>query len=134
MAPEDITNADDVIITINGNTAGGSGHVIVDSFEYSDETATELVSGCGNHMPQGVTKGNATAELSVTITGEDASTMNSLTPSVEGTAPDCHVTFIGPETTWNITHFWPTERTFSGSDGDATEYEASGVCLPVINV
>lgn len=134
MAPEEITNADDVIVTVNGASAGPNGHCVVDSFEYSDETETELISGCGSHMPKGVTKGNATAELTVTFLGESAGVMNSLAPANDGTAPDCHVTFVGEKSTWNITHFWPTERNFSGDDGDAVEYEASGVCFPIDDV
>lgn len=134
MAPQDFTNADDVVVTVGGNTAGGSGHVAVDSFEYSDETEAELVSGCGNHMPIGVTKGNATGELSVTFMGEPASVMNDLAPASDGTAPHMQVTFIGVDSDWNVAHFWATERTYSGSDGDNVEYEASGICFPVTNV
>lgn len=128
---KEITNADDIVINISGNTAGGSGSIPVDSFDYSDETEATLVSGCGNHGPIGVSKGNATGSIDITITGEEASVMNEAAPTDELTAPDMNIHLIGPNTSTNVVHFWPTERTFSGSDGDAVEYNMSGVCAPV---
>lgn len=130
-APEDFTNADDVIVTIQGNTAGGSGHVVLDSFEYSDENDTQLLSGVGNKAAQGASHGNVTGSFSATAMGEHAELFQSLSPDSNWDAPDCHVTIFGEETRWNIAHWWPSERTFSGSDGETVEYEASGPCIPI---
>lgn len=132
--PEDITNADDVIVTIQGNTAGGNGHVMLTDFEYSDGHDTQEKSGVGNRKTQGVSHGNFTGQFSATAEGENASLFQSLAPASQSKAPDCHVAIICPETTWNIGHWWPSDRTYSGSDGEATQYEAQGPCIPIEEV
>lgn len=130
-APEIITNANDVIVTIQGNTAGGNGSVILADFEYSPQNDSQEKSGVGNRATQGVSHGNATASFSATAEGEHANMFQSLAPDSQWRAPDCHVAVIGPNTIQNIGHWWPDDRAYSGSDGEATEYSAEGPCIPI---
>lgn len=132
--PSDVANANDVIVTIQGNTAGGSGHVILDAFEYTSENDTQEESGVGNRETQGFSHGNLTASFSATALGDDAVLFNDLAPESDGKAPDCHVSLFGTDSTWNISHWRPSDRTFSGDDGETLEYEAEGPCIPVKEV
>lgn len=134
MAPQDFLNANDIIITIQGNTAGGTGHVILSDFDYSDDNDTQELSGIGNRVTQGVSHGNLTAQFSVTAQGEPAEMINDLMPEDDGKAPDCQATAFGELSRWNIGHWWPSSRSFSASDGDPAEFEAEGPCIPVKQV
>lgn len=132
----DVTNADDVTITVvgdggdgNSDSAGVGGKLVVDSFEWREIGDSELKSGVGNRKPIGASHGNLEYEFSLTLEGEDASLFDRLSPDNDGKPTKIQITITGQQYKWNVGTAWCLERTFSGSDGDAVQYEASGIAM-----
>lgn len=127
---QEITNANDVTLTVKGadtSKAGADGKLMVADFDYEKAAEKEPKHGCGNHDPIGVTHGNNTYSLSLSLEGEDAILFDEMnTDSPKG--PDLQVTIRGQKYKWVIHHFWPDTENFSGSDGDAVEYSLEGIC------
>lgn len=127
--PREITNANDVVLTVSGSKAGGQdGKLAVDDFEYSKTAEDELVHGVGNHLPLGVTHGNIEFEVSLTLMGEDARLFDQFN-TAEGKMPDLQLTIRGNDYKWVFPHIFPTDEGFSGTDGDPTEYTIEGLAM-----
>lgn len=132
MPPVDVTNADDVSITVKGdntNKAGAAGKLVVDSFEWREIGDGELKSGVGNRNPIGASFGNCEYEFDLTLEGEDADLFDDLSPDNDGKPVNVAITITGQKYKWHVENAWCLERNFSGSDGDATQYNASGIAM-----
>lgn len=132
MAPVDVTNADDVTITVKGDStskAGPSGKLVVDSFEWREIGEGELKSGVGNRFPVGASFGNIEYEFDLTLEGEDADLFDDLSPDDDGKPVNIAITITGEKYKWHVENAWCLERSFGGSDGDATQYNASGISM-----
>lgn len=127
MPPEtteqEITNANDVVLTVTGDsshTAGAAGKLMVADFSFAETRDDTLKSGVGNHGPIGITHGNVEYEFSLTLEGEDADLFDDIYRPADD-SPNLQVTATGDEYKHIFHHVWPTNIEYSGSDGDAVE-------------
>lgn len=128
MNEHEITNANDVTLTIKGDNtsrAGADGKLMVADFDIEQSGDSELKHGVGNHDPIAVTHGNRTHNVDLTLEGEDAELFDDIYTD-DGKPPDMQVTATGVNYKWIVNHFWPQDISYSGSDGDAVEVSLSG--------
>lgn len=100
--------------------------IVVDDFSIDTEQDMEGLSGVGNFNPQGVSKGDLEHTFSFTVQGEDAELFGNLA-SDSGDANELEIVIQMEDYRDKLAGAYAGTRSLSGSSGDATEYEVSGM-------
>lgn len=138
MAENVITNANDVVVTLEAQNVDGSsvttdiGRFVVDEFTLTRNEEDETVSGISVHFPEGFSNGNVTYEFEFTMMGSDTdvfnrvSTANGRSRVVSMTAR--HLDESGSlDWEFSLGAAKATSEEVDLSSGDTMEYPVSGV-------
>jgi hypothetical protein len=132
------TNANDVRLVVSrverdetGTRTGttqiaSTAAIVVDDFSIDTEQDMEGLSGVGNFNPQGVSKGDLEHTFSFTVQGEDAELFGNLA-ATNGDANELEIVIQMEDYRDKLSGAYAGTRSLSGSSGDATEYEVSGM-------
>lgn len=131
---EIITNANDVDLVIthaSGRTSSAMSRVVADDFSLSRDADIELMSGVGNHLPTGISKGDVEFSFSFTLQGAYSEVMTGIAEG-DGMPTICS-SIMARDTNTGYTHKLMTcvveTDTFSGTSGEATEMEVEGLAV-----
>lgn len=132
--PDEFGDAKNVSeVFINVEVGGGIEQFPASDFSASATADKDLVFGAGNKNPRGRTRGNIEYEWELSMEGHHAETFNEL--SVGGDNPEEDPEFDIVFTTedegevYKLVDCEVEESEYSGSDGDAVEFNASGNAL-----
>lgn len=140
MADNIITNANDVelILENDGVTRGtevGIGRIVVDEFTITREEDATLESGVGQHLPEGISRGNVEHTFSFTIMGEDVATFEMIADG-DGRSNVFSMTARrreGTDVFWEfaLDTCMATSEEMNASSGDTAEYAVDGIARSV---
>lgn len=139
MAEHEVTNADDVelYISANGTRRGSSqeqGRIIVDEFTITKEEDNSSVSGVGQRLPTGISRGDIELSFDFTMLGEDVSVFEMVAGS-SGESKPFSLTARKTDDAGNIAWEKALETCIAGSEelsassGDPMEYAVSGLAV-----
>jgi len=132
------TNANDVRLVVSrverdetGTRTGttqiaSTAAIVVDDFSIDTEQDMDGLSGVGNFNPQGVSKGDLEHTFSFTVQGEDDELFGNLA-ATNGDANELGIVIQMDAYRDKLAGAYAGTRSLSGSSGDATEYEVSGM-------
>lgn len=120
---KEITNANDVILDV-GNVA----KLPVSDFSFERTEDSEPIHGSSYHQARGYTRGNIEFNVDLTIQGEIPELMDEIFEQEDdvGRSKEVKIVVTGQHTKHIYRGVILTDTEFSGSDGDAVEYNASG--------
>jgi hypothetical protein len=132
------TNANDVSLVVsqverdeNGTRTGATtiadtASIVVDEFSIDSDEDLEGLSGVGNPEALGISQGDVEHSFSFTVMGEDATLFQKLA-SDDGRAVELEIIVRMDDYKDKLTGARAGTRALSGSSGDATEFEVSGI-------
>jgi hypothetical protein len=132
------TNANDVELIVsqvirddNGTRTGttelaNTSRIVVDDFSIESDEDMEGLSGVGNAEALGISQGDVEHSFSFTVQGEDAELFQGLA-SEDGRAVELEIIARLDDYRDKMTGARAGTRNLSGSSGDPTEFEVSGI-------
>lgn len=130
----EITNANDVRLVVRAvNVDGDLGltdraRIVVNDFNFTVEENNEALSGVGNHLPVGVSRGNVEYSYSFTAQGEDGQLLSTVVQE-NGRSREIEFVAVARETTVKVASGYLTSLSYDGTDDEPTEWQAEGIAL-----
>jgi len=137
------TNANDVELVVSLVERGASGRrtgdtdivetgrVVVDEFTIDAEEDLEPLSGVGNDLPLGISRGDVEFSFSFTVQGEDAELYQRISegdsPGAATRAVELELTAIMDQVNVKLEGAFSGTRSLSASSGDVVEFEVEGM-------
>lgn len=132
------TNANDVRLVVSQVERDSSGSrtgtteiaatasIVVDDFSIDSEQDMDALSGVGNFNPQGISLGDLEHTFSFTVQGEDAELFGAIA-GANNSAEELEIIVQMEDYRDKLEGAYAGTRSLSGSSGDPTEYEVSGM-------
>lgn len=130
MGVNELTSANDVVITIGGQNMT-TAKLVVDDFELNENDEKELHSGVGNDTPVAMTRGNVTYDFSCTLLGEDASIWQSIANKKvddDDVSDELGLVVKTNQRKFNFSKAYVNGWSVSASDGDPLEISIDILC------
>lgn len=107
---------------------GSTARIVVDNFTLGDDEDLEGLSGVGNTEALGITQGDVEYSFSFTVQGEAANLFVDIAEE-NGRSVEMEIIAVGENHRAVLTGARAGTREYSGSSGDAVEYEVSGIAM-----